>query len=44
MEDIDSDGNGTVSYDEFADWFIGGKEGTPVGVTSRVSNFLGSTT
>lgn len=27
--EIDTDGNGTISFDEFAVWFIGGKEGSP---------------
>lgn len=43
MDVIDSDGNGTISFDEFALWFIGGKEGTPSGMSGQLTNFLTST-
>ncbi len=42
MKDIDTDGSGQVSFDEFAIWFIGGREGTPAGVGGKVSNLLSS--
>lgn len=29
---IDSDGNGQITFDEFAYWWIGGREGAPEGL------------
>ena len=38
-KEIDTDGNGTISFDEFAIWFIGGKEGSP-DLGDKLSGYL----
>jgi hypothetical protein len=41
LEQIDADGSGTISFDEFAVWFIGGKEGAS-GLSDKLSGYLSS--
>lgn len=37
---IDSDGNGQITFDEFALWWIGGREGAPDGLGNQLANFM----
>lgn len=32
--DIDADGSGTITFEEFSTWFLTGKEGTPENVAN----------
>ena len=40
---IDSDGNGQITFDEFALWWIGGREGAPEGLGNQLANFMANT-
>ncbi|CDW78300.1 calmodulin-like protein 3 [Stylonychia lemnae] len=40
---IDSDGNGQITFDEFALWWIGGREGAPEGLGSQLATFMANT-
>lgn len=40
MKDIDTDGSGEITFDEFAVWFIGGREGTPQGMGGQIGSIL----
>jgi Ca2+-binding EF-hand superfamily protein len=40
LKAIDTDGNGQITFDEFASWWIGGREGTPEGFGSTISNLM----
>jgi hypothetical protein len=37
---IDSDGNGQITFDEFALWWIGGREGAPEGLGGQLASFM----
>ena len=43
MDVIDADKSGTISFEEFALWFIGGKEGTPNAFGGQLGTFMTST-
>ena len=37
---IDADGNGEITFDEFANWWIGGREGAPDGLGNQLASFM----
>ena len=40
---IDADGNGTISFDEFACWWIAGREGAPDKFNSQLAIWIAET-
>lgn len=40
---IDANGDGQITFDEFASWWIGGKEGSPAGFGSSIVKFVQDT-
>lgn len=36
--DIDADGSGTITFEEFSTWFLTGKEGTPENAGNMIDN------
>ena len=37
---IDANGDGEITFDEFANWWIGGREGAPDAFGSSMGNFM----
>lgn len=40
---IDSDGNGTINFSEFALWWLAGREGAPDNLGAQLSNWIAKT-